>query len=96
MILDTSGIGIARRIVGHIGAKRRPSAGRRTNFFFEYATTTIAAAWEIYHGASDSIELESLNEREGDATRENSLVWPSCRRRSPTLQRQAVHPARGA
>jgi hypothetical protein len=73
MILDTSGIGIARRIVGHIGAKRRPRARRRTNFFFQHATATIAAAWEIYHGASDSIELESLNEREGDATRENSV-----------------------
>ena len=78
MILDTCGIGIARRVVGHIGAERRPRARRRTDLFFEYATTTIAAAWEIYHGASDSIELESVNEREGDATqKKTACFWQS-------------------
>jgi hypothetical protein len=66
------------------------------NFFFEHATATIVAAWEIYHGASDSIELESLNEREGDATQEKHVYLAERPAVVTTLQRQAVHPARGA
>jgi hypothetical protein len=72
MILDPRGIAVARCIIGDVCAKRRPSGRRRTDFFFEHAAATITPAWEIYHGASDSIEPETLNKRVGDATQQTS------------------------
>jgi hypothetical protein len=77
MILDSGRIAISRRIIRGLRMHCRPSARRRTYFFLEHAAATIIPAWKIYHGASDSIGLENLIKRVGDATEK---LRKSCRR----------------
>ena len=68
MILNTRRIAVARGVLPHVRLKRCSRARRRSDFFLQHAATTITSAWEIYHGASDSNELTSLNNGEGNAT----------------------------